>query len=73
MLKTQVLLASLARDVGAHYLVTFDVIVVMFDVPAAFPLRLNEWRHKRGIFDYTDGLVMSYERRYVYGDPVRAS
>ena len=60
-------------SVHTTHLVTFDVILVMFDVinqaiekllPAA--IRLNGWRYKRGIVNSMDRLVTSYERQYMY-------
>ena len=40
---------------------------------AAFSLRLNGWRHKRGIVDSMDRLVTPYERRYMYVAVARAN
>ena len=56
----------------------FDVSLVMFDVinqatDKDVPLRLNGWRHKRGIIESMDRLVTSYERRYMYVAVARAS
>ena len=42
-------------------------------LPDAFPLRLNGWRHKRGIVDSMDRLVTSYEWRYMCMAAARAN
>ena len=64
------------------YLVTFDVIFVMFDVinqatdktiARCFSITFIWWRHKCGVVDSMDRLVTSYERRYMYVAAARAN